>query len=202
MCAKDALIIVDVQNDFCPGGSLGVKGGDTIVPIVNRYIDKFRAAGLPVIATRDWHPAKTTHFNEFGGVWPAHCVQGTSGAAFHPDLRLPSDAIIISKGTVADEDSYSAFHGSDSSGLPLEQVLRALGVERIFVGGLATDYCVKQTALDALKQGFSVVVLADAVRGVDLSPGDAERALAQALDAGAHELRSVEELSVGQGSAR
>ena len=172
MWAKDALIIVDVQNDFCPGGSLGVKGGDA------------------------------THFNEFGGVWPAHCVQGTNGAAFHPDLRLPSDAIIISKGTVADEDSYSAFHGSDSSGMPLEEVLRALGVERIFVGGLATDYCVKQTALDALKQGFSVVVLADAVRGVDLSPGDAERALAQALDAGAHELRSVEELSLGQGSAR
>ena len=185
MRGKDALIIVDMQNDFCPGGALGVKNGDEIVPILNRYIDKFTAAGLPVIATRDWHPERTSHFKRYGGVWPDHCVQGTAGAAFHSDLRVTSDVTVISKGMAADEDSYSAFQGKDDSGTSLAELLRRLGVERIFVGGLATDYCVKQTALDALTLGFKVVVLRDAIRGVNLHPDDSEKALIDMSQAGA-----------------
>jgi nicotinamidase/pyrazinamidase len=185
MQEKDALIIVDVQNDFCPGGALGVEDGDEIIPVLNRYIDRFRAARLPVIATRDWHPERTSHFKSFGGVWPAHCVQGTAGAAFHSDLRLAGDVIVMSKGMGADEDSYSAFQGKDDSGTPLAELLRRFGVRRIFVGGLATDYCVKQTTLDALAHGFEVVVLGAAIRGVNLSPGDSEKALGEMSEAGA-----------------
>lgn len=196
MQGKDALIVVDVQNDFCPGGALGVKNGDEIVPVLNRYIEKFSAARLPVIATRDWHPQKTTHFKEYGGVWPVHCVQGTHGAAFHPELKLPPEAIVISKGTAADEDSYSAFHGKSDSGAPLSKLLRELGVGRIFVGGLATDYCVKFTAFDGIREGLAVVVLGDAVRGVNLHPDDSEKALAEARDAGAVMLASIDELSL------
>ena len=196
MQRKAALIVVDVQNDFCPGGALGVKNGDEIIPVLNRYIDKFRAAGLPVIATRDWHPIKTTHFREYGGVWPAHCIQGSRGAAFHTDLHLPNDVILVSKGMGADEDSYSAFHGKDDSGTPLSTLLRGLSVERIFVGGLATDYCVKYTALEGINEGFTVVVLGDAIRGVDLQPDDSERALLEVRDAGAAKLGSIDELSL------
>ncbi len=196
MQGKAALIVVDVQNDFCPGGALGVESGDEIIPVLNRYIDKFRAAGLPVIATRDWHPVKTTHFKEYGGVWPAHCIQDTRGAAFHADLHLPDDVILVSKGIGADEDSYSAFHGKDDSGTPLSKLLRGFGVERIFVGGLATDYCVKYTALEGMKEGFTVVVLGDAIRGVNLQPDDSEKALVAVRDAGAAKLGSIDELSL------
>jgi nicotinamidase/pyrazinamidase len=183
--SKDALLIVDVQNDFCPGGALEVRDGDRVVPVLNRYIEEFRANGLPVIATRDWHPEQTKHFKLLGGPWPPHCVQGTRGAEFHPDLRLPPDAIVVSKGTTSEEGGYSGFDGADASGVPLETLLRQLGVERLFVGGLATDYCVKQTVLDALRRGFKVVLLAAAVRGVDLSPGDSERAVKEMVAAGA-----------------
>jgi nicotinamidase/pyrazinamidase len=196
MQGKDALIVVDVQNDFCPGGALGVRNGDEIIPLLNRYIERFNAARLPVIATRDWHPPVTTHFKDFGGVWPVHCVQRTQGAAFHPDLKLPPQAILVSKGTAADEDSYSAFHGKDEAGTPLSQLLQELGVERIFVGGLATDYCVKYTALDGIKQGLAVVVLGDAVRGVNLQPDDSEKAFVVVRDAGAVTLAGIDELGV------
>ena len=196
MQGKAALIVVDVQNDFCPGGALGVKNGDEIIPVLNRYIDKFRAAGLPVIATRDWHPVKTTHFKEYGGAWPAHCIQDSRGAAFHADLHLPNDVILVSKGMAADEDSYSAFHGKADSGTPLSTLLRGLGIERIFVGGLATDYCVKYTALEGINQGITVVVLGDAIRGVNLQPDDSERALLEVRDAGATKLGSIDELSL------
>jgi nicotinamidase/pyrazinamidase len=196
MQAKDALIVVDVQNDFCPGGLLGVARGDEVVPIMNRYIEKFAAAGLPIIATRDWHPAKTTHFKEYGGVWPAHCVQGTDGAAFHPGLRKSNEVIVVSKGMGADEDGYSAFQSKDDSGASLEAILRGLGVERIFVGGLATDYCVKQTALDGIQKGFRVVVLCDAIRGVDLKPDDSLKALGEIRAAGAAELASISDLPI------
>lgn len=196
MQGKAALIVVDVQNDFCPDGALGVESGDEIIPVLNRYIDKFRAAGLPVIATRDWHPVKTTHFKEYGGVWPAHCIQDTRGAAFHADLHLPDEVILVSKGMGADEDSYSAFHGKDDSGTPLSKLLRGFGVERIFVGGLATDYCVKYTALEGMKEGFTVVVLGDAIRGVNLQPDDSEKALVAVRDAGAAKLGSIDELSL------
>ena len=180
-----ALLVVDVQNDFCPGGSLPVANGDAVVPALNRYIEAFRAADRPILATRDWHPERTTHFNEHGGVWPAHCVQGTPGAAFHPELRLPPEAVVVSKGMGAEEDSYSGFEARDEQGRPLAQLLADRGVRRLYVGGLATDYCVKHSVLDARKAGFEVVVLQDACRGVDVRPGDSERAIEEMREAGA-----------------
>jgi nicotinamidase/pyrazinamidase len=147
-------------------------------------IGDFEQAGLPVIATRDWHPERTTHFATHGGKWPPHCVQGTHGAEFHRDLNL-GRAVIVSKGMEEDADSYSGFDGVDRRGVRLADLLREQGVERLVVGGLATDYCVKQTALDGLQQGFDVVVLEDAVRGVDLKPDDARRAIDEMKRAGA-----------------
>jgi nicotinamidase/pyrazinamidase len=194
MREKSALIIVDVQNDFCPGGALAVKNGDDVVTALNRYIARFKAAGLPIFATRDWHPAKTTHFKEYGGPWPAHCVQGTQGAAFHADLRLADDMVVVSKGTAVDEDAYSGFQGRNQMGVPLADLLSAQGIERIFIGGLATDYCVKATALDGLKHGFQVVLLSDAIRGVNLSPDDSALALVAMAKAGADSLASSEAL--------
>lgn len=185
MLSKDALILVDVQNDFCPGGALAVKDGDQVVPVLNRYIDQFRKAGLPIFATRDWHPEKTSHFKSGGGPWPPHCIQGSKGAQFHPNLKLPADALIVSAGMGADEDGYSGFLGINNSGVKLVDLLRQRGVERLFVGGLATDYCVKHTVLDGLKEGFKVVLLKDSIRGVNLTPGDSERAIAEMAEAGA-----------------
>src|SRR3972149_3636823 len=182
---RAALILADIQNDFCPGGALHVADGDKVVPIANRYTKLFREAGLPVYITRDWHPSETVHFIGFGGPWPPHCVQGTKGAEFHPDLDVPDDANMISKGDNPDEDSYSAFDGKDKQGRRLAESLREKGVRHIFVGGLATDYCVRQTALDGLKSGFEVTVLEDAVKGVDVKPGDSERALAEMKRSGA-----------------
>lgn len=196
MQKKDALIVVDVQNDFCPGGALAVRNGDEVVPVLNRYIGKFAGAGLPIFATRDWHPEKTRHFKTYGGPWPPHCVQGTEGAAFHADLRLGNVVVVVSKGTTADEDSYSGFQGRDASGNMLGELLRRSGVERIFVGGLATDYCVKHTVLDGLKHGFTAVLLADAVRGVDLNPNDSNQALTEMSAAGAITLVGFDELRV------
>jgi len=185
MQAKDALIIVDVQNDFCPGGNLPVAEGDKIVPVLNRYIDKFTHAGLPIFATRDWHPQRTSHFNTDGGPWPPHCIQGGTGAQFHPALKLPPDTVIVSAGMSSDEDGYSGFLGRDDSEAKLADLLRQRGVERIFVGGLATDYCVKHTVLDGLREGFKVVLLTDSVRGVNLKAGDSERAIEEMVRAGA-----------------
>jgi nicotinamidase/pyrazinamidase len=184
MPSKDTLIVVDVQNDFCPGGALPVKDGDQVVPFLNRYIDQFIAADLPIFATRDWHPAKTSHFNTGGGPWPPHCIQGSKGAQFHPDLKLPSDTIIVSAGMGSDEDGYSGFLGIDDRGVKLVDLLRQRGVERLFVGGLATDYCVKHTVLDGLRERFKVVLLRDSVRGVNLKPRDSEDAIAEMLYAG------------------
>lgn len=185
MQAKDALVIVDVQNDFCPGGALAVARGDEVVEPLNRLIERFSRAGLPIFATRDWHPERTSHFRDYGGVWPAHCVQGTKGAEFHADLKLNENVVTLSKGMAADEDSYSGFQAVDQNGTPLAELLRRAGVERIFVGGLATDYCVKQTVLDGLKQGFQVVLLDRAMRAVDLNPGDGDRAIDEMIQAGA-----------------
>jgi argininosuccinate lyase len=177
---NSALIVVDVQNDFCPGGALPVTGGDEVVPVINQYINKFHEAGAPIFATRDWHPPNHISFKYRGGPWPLHCVQGTDGAAFHRGLKLPSEAIVISKATSPDEEAYSGFQGTD-----LAQRLRSIGVEKIFIGGLATDYCVKHTVLDAIKEGFRVVLLVDAVRAVDLKPGDGEKAIAEMVEKGA-----------------
>ena len=194
MQGEDALLIIDVQNDFCPGGALPVTDGDKVVPALNRYIERFKKAGRPIFATRDWHPEKTRHFKAYGGLWPPHCIQGTKGAEFRPELRLPGDAVIVSAGMASDEEGYSGFEGRDDRGSGLAQLLRRHGVERIFVGGLATDYCVKHTVLDGLKHGFTVVVLGDAVRGVNLQPDDSERAIAEMMRAGAEKISGVDGL--------
>jgi nicotinamidase/pyrazinamidase len=185
MQGKDALLVIDVQNDFCAGGALAVSDGDAVIPVLNRYIEKFRAAKLPILATRDWHPKETKHFKAHGGLWPPHCVQGTRGADFHPELAVPKEAIIVSAGMGYDEEGYSGFDGVDANGTKLADLLRRLGVERLFVGGLATDYCVKQTVLDGLKEGFQVVLIEDAVRGVNLEPNDSAHAMREMTEAGA-----------------
>ena len=190
MNRKDALVIVDAQNDFCPGGALAVAGGDQIIQVLNRYIDIFSKEHCPIFATRDWHPAKTSHFKDYGGPWPAHCVQESYGAEFHPALRLGS-AAVLSKGMAADQDSYSGFQAANSSGTLLADLLRRDGIERIFVGGLATDYCVKHTVLDGLTQGFKVVLLADAVRPVNLGPNDGAVAIDEMIRAGAVRLDDI-----------
>jgi nicotinamidase/pyrazinamidase len=194
MNAKDALVIVDAQNDFCPGGALAVADGDEVVVPLNRYIDLFAKQQLPIFATRDWHPEKTSHFKDYGGPWPAHCVQQTKGAEFHPALHLGAHVVILSKGMAADEDSYSGFQAADSSGTPLAELLRQRGIERIFVGGLATDYCVKHTVLDGLKQGYSVVLLCDSMRAVNLQPNDGAAAIAEMIDAGALQVTEFTQL--------
>lgn len=194
MQAKDALIIVDVQNDFCPGGALAVAGGDEVVPALNPVIERFAGAGLPIIATRDWHPEKTSHFKTHGGPWPVHCVQGTRGAEFHGDLKL-GNAVVLSKGMTADEDSYSGFQATDPSGTRLATLLRHQGVERILVGGLATDYCVKHTVLDGLREGFKVVLLGDSIRAVNLEPHDGDLAIDEMVRAGAVKVRDFTEIS-------
>ncbi len=178
------LLIVDVQNDFCPGGALGVPGGDRVVEPLNRAAERFWEAGLPVFASRDWHPAVTRHFREHGGAWPPHCVQGTPGADFHPGLRLPAGAMVISKGIDPDLDSYSAFEGVLEDGATLASCLATLGVGHLYIGGLATDYCVRSSALDAVRAGLRVTVLTDCVAGVDLKPGDSALALEEMVRAG------------------
>jgi len=195
MQAKDALIIVDVQNDFCPGGALAVSEGDRVVPALNRCIERFTDRGLPIFATRDWHPTKTSHFKAHGGIWPVHCVQGTRGAEFHPDLKVGREVVIVSKGVAADEDSYSGFEATDPSGTRLAALLRSKGVERILVGGLATDYCVKHTVLDGLREGFKVVLLGDSIRAVNLEPHDGALAIDEMVRAGAVKVRDFTEIS-------
>jgi nicotinamidase/pyrazinamidase len=182
---RQALLIVDVQNDFCPGGSLPVASGDQVVPVVNEYISGFTREGGPVIFSRDWHPAETTHFKTQGGPWPPHCVQGTRGAEFHPRLEVPARAVIVSKGMGPSEDGYSAFVGRDERGRPLADLLRELGAERVVIGGLATDYCVLNSVLEAREAGFAVDGIERGIRGVDVRPGDSERAVERMRTAGA-----------------
>jgi nicotinamidase/pyrazinamidase len=176
----DALLVVDIQRDFLPGGALGVRGGDEVIPVLNRYIAIARRHGMPIIATRDWHPADHCSFHARGGPWPEHCVQDTPGAAFAPQLDLPEDAIIVSKATQADQEAYSTF-----SGTGLAQRLREAGVQRVLIGGLATDYCVRYSTRDALAEGFEVIVLDDAVRAVEVQPGDGARAKEEMKASGA-----------------
>lgn len=175
----DAFIAVDVQNDFCPGGALAVPRGDEVVPLINRALATFHAGGRLVALTRDWHPPRHVSFAERGGPWPPHCVRDTPGAEFHPALVIPSTALIFSKGTAADKDAYSGFEGTG-----LADRLRELGVSRLVIAGLATDYCVKATALDAVKEGFGAVVIEDACRGIDKPTGNVARALDEMLMAG------------------
>lgn len=176
---KQALIVVDVQNDFCPGGTLAVAHGDEVVGPLNRKIDEFLERGAPVYKSRDWHPPATKHFTTYGGTWPVHCVQNTKGAEFHPALRDDPRIKVISKG-LGDTDCYSAFDETD-----LAAQLHDQAVEEVVVGGLATDYCVKNTVLDALRHGFKVKALKNAMRAVDLQPGDGDRAIEEMRAAGA-----------------
>jgi nicotinamidase/pyrazinamidase len=194
--SKTALLVVDVQNDFCPGGALGIHGGDKIIPIINKCIKFFEKENLPIIVTRDWHPKVTKHFEQFGGVWPDHCVEGSPGAMFHPDLELPKEALVMSKGMDPEKDSYSAFHAIDSSGMALTNLLKIFGITEIYIGGLATDYCVKYSVLDALKDGLKVLILTDAIAGVNLQPEDSRLALEEMVSLGAkktifEELRKI-----------
>ena len=177
--AKQALIVVDVQNDFCPGGTLAVPHGDDVIEPLNQLIDDFLKRGAPVYKSRDWHTPTTKHFAAYGGTWPVHCVQDTEGAEFHPALRDDPRITVISKG-LGDTDCYSAFDETD-----LATQLHKQNVEEVVVGGLATDYCVKNTVLDALKKGFKVKAIENAMRAVDLQPGDGERAIDEMRDAGA-----------------
>jgi nicotinamidase/pyrazinamidase len=176
----DALLIVDVQNDFCPGGALAVPQVDSIIPVLNHWIAEANARGVPVLASRDWHPRNHISFKERGGPWPVHCVKGTSGAAFHPDLKLPPDIDIISKAEDPDKDSYSAFGGTD-----LAERLHRADIKTVWIGGLTQDYCVRATTLDAIHLGFKVHVIADAIRAVNVHPGDGEKALEEIRQAGA-----------------
>jgi len=182
---KQALIVVDVQNDFCPGGTLAVAQGDEVVAPLNKMINEFLSKGAPVFKTRDWHQPTTKHFQAYGGTWPVHCVQNTRGAEFHPELKDDPRIHIISKG-LGDTDCYSGFDETDLA----EQLHRA-DIEEVVVGGLATDYCVKNTVLDAIKNGFHVVALEDAMKPVDLQPGDGERAIAEMRAAGAEVVKST-----------
>ena len=186
--ASTSLIVVDLQNDFAdPNGSLYVAGGEQVVPVVNAEIERAIRAGATMVYTQDWHPESTPHFQKDGGIWPIHCVRNTWGAAFHPDLFV--EGPVVRKG-VDGRDGYSGFsvrqpETGDVEGTELERLLRGRGVERLVIAGLATDYCVVETTADARRLGFSVQVLADAVRAVDLHPGDGDRAIERMRDDGA-----------------
>ena len=169
-----------MQRDFCSGGALAVKDGDRVVPRLNKVIWAFTRASLPVFFTRDWHPRNHVSFKGQGGTWPPHCVEETPGAEFHPKLKIPRGAVVVTKGTEADLEAYSGFQGTD-----LEKRIKEAGVCEVFLGGLATDYCVKETALDALDAGIKVKVLQDCVRGVDLRENDSELALREVVARGA-----------------
>jgi nicotinamidase/pyrazinamidase len=174
---RSVLIVVDMQNDFMPGGALAVSDGDKIIPRLNEYIRLFQERNRPVVATRDWHPPKTTHFLEFGGPWPPHCIQGTRGAELHPALALPEEVTLLSKGMDPSTDAYSAFHAQDAEGRPLREILEGWAVRHIYIGGLALDYCVKWSSLDALEYGVQLTVLIDATRAVNVHVHDAELAI-------------------------
>ncbi len=187
-------MVVDVQTDFCSGGSLAVKEGDKVVPKLNRVIAAFTKAGLPVFFTRDWHPPNHMSFKSQGGAWPPHCVKGTPGAEFHPKLKVPHRAAVISKGTEPNLEAYSGFQGTD-----LGKRLKELGVREIFLGGLTTDYCVKESSLDALGIGLKVDVLKDCIRGVDVHEGDSELALREIAAKGAKLASSSDAIKLAAG---
>lgn len=178
----DALLLVDIQNDFCEGGSLAVPDASSILPVVNRMIDEAVAEGEQVIASRDWHPVDHCSFVARGGPWPPHCIQDSEGAAFHPDLTLPETAIRVSKGTAFDSDAYSAFDGTDLAGF-----LRRHGVQRLKVAGLAQDVCVQATVIDALQEGFDVDLVTSGTRAVE--PARSEQVFTELADRGASLVR-------------
>ena len=181
LTVSDALLLVDVQNDFCPGGALAVTDGDAVVPALNAWIAAARQGGARVFASRDWHPPDHLSFAARGGLWPPHCVQDTPGAAFHRDLKLPDDAVIVTKADQSEREAYSAFDSGE-----LAAQLRSAGIRRLWMGGLATDYCVKASVLDATElPALEVRVITNAIRAVDAAPGDGEAALEAMREAGA-----------------
>jgi len=169
---KDALVVVDVQNDFLSDGSLPVPNGEAVIPVLNYYIKAFKKRQAKIFATRDWHPLNHMSFREFGGMWPPHCIRDTKGAKFHSNLVLPKNSIIISKATEPDQEAYSGFEGTN-----LLKKLEKFKVIRLFIGGLATDYCVKNTVLDALKCGFRTFFLWDGSRGINANACDIEKSI-------------------------
>lgn len=177
---RPALLVVDVQNDFCPGGALPVPEGGSILPQLNRVVEAFRAAGQPIFFTRDWHPSNHCSFKAQGGPWPPHCVQRTKGAEFHPGLVRPQGSTVISKGGAPEVEAYSGFAGTD-----LAARLRKLGTDTVYVGGLTIEHCVRTTTEDALRNGFHAVVVSDCVKGLDVHKGDSAAALAEMRKAGA-----------------
>lgn len=185
--AGDALIVIDMQNDFLPGGRLAIAAGDAIIPQLNRYLAYFAAHRFPVFATRDWHPPDHCSFQPQGGPWPPHCIAGSDGAAFHSALALPAATHVISKATTRESDAYSGF-----SGTQLDALLRSLHIRRVFIGGVATEYCVFSTVQDALRLQYATFVLADAVRAIDRQPGDGQRALREMMHLGAQPIRYQE----------
>jgi nicotinamidase/pyrazinamidase len=180
LTSKDALIIADIQNDFLPGGALGISDADQIIPALNEYIKNFKAASAKIIASRDWHPRKHISFKAQGGQWPSHCVKKTKGAQFSKNLKLPDDVVVVSKATKVNKEAYSIFDDTD-----LETQLRAWGVSKIFIGGLAADYCVLNSVVDARKLGFDVIVLVDATRGINIHLSDVDKALETMREKGA-----------------
>lgn len=185
-----ALIVVDIQNDFCSGGALGIPNGESVIPELNRWVRAFRGAALPVAYSRDWHPSDHCSFTAQGGPWPPHCIRGSKGAEFRKDLVV--DGALFCKAFEADRDAYSAFQArkqeagdGELENVALPDWLRSKGIRQLYIGGLATDYCVKHTALDALRGQFRVTIIGGAVRGVDVRPGDSERAIEEVKQAGA-----------------
>jgi nicotinamidase/pyrazinamidase len=190
---SDALLIVDVQKDFLPDGRLPVPGGDQVVPVLNQYIELFLAQSLPVIATRDWHPPQHCSFMAQGGPWPTHCIAESDGARFAESLHLPHHATIISKAMTEDKDAYSGFQDTD-----LAKKLRSTGVKRVFIGGLATDYCVLNTVLEAVSLSFHVCLLLDAIRAVNIHAGDGQRAIARMLAHGVQAINLADVVTILQ----
>ena len=189
---EGALILVDVQNDFCPGGALAVSGGDQIVPVINKLIPHFSL----VVSTQDWHPANHISFKERGGPWPPHCVQGSHGADLHSDLKTDTISHYFRKASTPNKDDYSEFAGTDDEGRTLDEVLKREGVKKLYVAGLATDYCVLETVLDGLKLGYGVYVVADAIKAVNVAPDDGDQALRKMSDEGAKLVHSDEVLNL------
>ena len=194
---KSALLIVDVQNDFCPGGTLAVFNGDQVVEPLNKMIRHAKDREWFTVASRDWHPRETKHFEEFGGKWPVHCVQNTPGADFHPSLKLTGGIYIVSKGMLPTEDAYSPFDGL-AYGSSLNEILKAFKVDKLYIGGLATDYCVKAACLDAKKLGYKTYLLLDACRAVNINPDDEAGALEEMNDAGVIITTTKEVLNEGR----
>jgi nicotinamidase/pyrazinamidase len=181
---EDALLVIDMQYDFLPGGSLGVPDGHEVIAPINRLLSLYGAEKQPIFASRDWHPEDHCSFAARGGPWPPHCVAGTRGAEFAEELALPDEAIVVSKADTSDQDAYSAFNGTG-----LAQQLRDRGIKRVAVCGLATDYCVLNTVTDSIDEGFETLIVPEAMRAVDVAPGDGTRAIDRMVARGAIAVR-------------